>query len=67
MRVDVDLFHAGKVGIPFEMPSAIEVEFVFVFRPVGGALATDATENIIVELPFEIERAPGAAPGSELG
>ena len=49
MRVDIELLNVRRAFFPEKVPAAVKVELVFVLRPVGGALTTDAAENVVVE------------------
>ena len=53
MRVDIELLNVRRAFFPEKVPAAVKVELVFVLRPVGGALAADAAEDVVVEAAFE--------------
>ena len=57
--IDIDFLDPFGLWFPAEMISALEVELVFVLRPVCGALSADTAENVVIKLAFKIEGPSG--------
>ena len=59
MGIDINFLNSFSLWFPPEMITAVEVELIFVLRPICGALSADTAENIVIKLAFEIKGTSG--------